>query len=109
MDYNCRANFDADKKAWRVAISGEIDIYNSQTLKDSLGKLIAEHAVDIYLDCEKLEYIDSTGLGALVAMLKKVRQFGGNFHLVNVKASILKIFKITDLDKVFVIEGEAHE
>jgi len=45
----------------------------------------------------------------LVSVLKKVKQFKGNIHLSNLKPNIAKIFKITDLNKVFVIEGAIYE
>lgn len=109
MEFQMKPNFDIEKNRWEVEILGEIDIYNAQNVKDYLANLVQEHAADIYMDCSNLEYIDSTGLGALVAIVKKVRSFDCNIHLLNVKSNVYKIFHITNLDKVFIIEGDNHE
>jgi anti-sigma B factor antagonist len=109
MDFILSSNFNEAKNFWEVFITGEIDIYNSVKFKESLSSLIDSKPKDIYIYCEKLEYIDSTGLGALVAILKKVRQYNGNIHLFNLTPSVSKLFKITDLNKVFILEGDANE
>lgn len=108
MDFKIKPEFNPEKKVWDIVVQGEIDIYNSSSLKDYLTNLIQEHPVDVYLHCQDLEYIDSTGLGALVSIVKKVKQYEGNIHLLNIKSNVLKVFKITNLDKVFMIEGEAN-
>ncbi|MDR3238596.1 MAG: STAS domain-containing protein [Clostridiales bacterium] len=109
MDYTLEAKFDQANKHWRVAISGEVDIFNSTDMKKSLTDLINEKNTDLVLDCKRLDYVDSTALGALVGVLKNVKSYGGSMHLRNVKPSLLKLFKITNLDKVFVMEGDVND
>jgi len=109
MDFAINSSFNDTQKHWDISIEGEIDIYNSNNFKKELSELIQSNPTDVYVNCEKLEYIDSTGLGALVSILKKVKQYNGDIHLFNLKANVAKLFKITDLNKVFIIEGEPHE
>lgn len=109
MDFVLNSSFDEKKKYWDIAIEGEVDIYNSLELKKNLSELIQNKPVNIHVSCEKLEYIDSTGLGALVSILKKVKQYNGEIYLSNLKPNVAKIFKITDLNKVFIIEGDVNE
>lgn len=109
MDFVLNSKLDSTGSIWKVQILGEIDIYNSAQLKEKLTKLIEEKEVDIEIDCKHLEYIDSTGLGSLVSILKKVKQYNGNVHLVSLKSNVFKVFKITGLTKVFIIEGVDHE
>jgi len=87
-----------------VAISGEVDIYTSQQLKDKLYSLIDQNNSDIRLDFKDLTYIDSTGLGILVGALKKAREKDRNIKISNLKGNINKLFLITGLDKLFLIE-----
>lgn len=95
---------------WQVKVCGEVDIVNSADFKNQLTDLMEEHAADIHLDCTKLEYIDSTGLGALVGVLKHTKSHGKEVRLSFVKPNILKLFRITNLDKVFIIkEGDLEE
>ena len=100
-------NFEIEKKytggVWQVSLAGEIDIFNSSEMKNQLGQLMEEQSADVHVDCKNLEYIDSTGLGALVAVLKNVKSQGKEMSLFEVKPNILKLFRITNLDKVFII------
>jgi anti-sigma B factor antagonist len=109
MDYAMDAVFDQDNKCWAVSITGEVDIFNSSEMKKSLTELINQKNTDVVLDCKYLDYIDSTALGALVGVLKNVRSYGGSMYLRNVKPSLSKLFRITNLDKVFVMEGEVSD
>jgi anti-sigma B factor antagonist len=87
-----------------VLISGEVDIFTSQRLKDHLYEIVDAHKGDLTIDCANLEYIDSTGLGIFVGTLKKTRQNGGKVIIKNLKDNIRKLFVITGLDRVFEIE-----
>ena len=87
-----------------VSISGEVDIYTSQGLKDKLYNIIEANKADIRLDCRELNYIDSTGLGIFVGALKKAKQYDKKILIAGLKDNIKKLFIITGLDKVFILE-----
>jgi anti-sigma B factor antagonist len=59
----------------------------------------------LVIDMEKVEFLDSTGLGVLVGGLKKVRAHDGSMRLICNQERLLKIFRITGLAKVFAIHG----
>lgn len=88
----------------RVYVSGEIDIYTAQQFKEKLYNVVDSSRGDIAVDCGKLNYIDSTGLGIFVGALKKTKLAGRNIHIENIKDNIKKLFVITGLDKLFVID-----
>lgn len=88
----------------RIAISGEIDISTAAEFKTRLYELIGDGKRDIELICDKLTYIDSTGLGILVGALKRVKNHQNNVYIYNLRDNIRKLFRITGLDKVFVLE-----
>ncbi|MCX7923666.1 MAG: STAS domain-containing protein [Clostridia bacterium] len=90
--------------AMKIYISGEVDIYTSQSLKSRLYDVVDSKQMDLIIDCRDLNYIDSTGLGIFVGTLKKAKQFDKKIYLLNLKDNIKKLFIITGLDKVFVIE-----
>lgn len=83
---------------------GEIDIYSSPELKDTALELLQKKNSDIVVDGKNLEYIDSTGLGVLMAIYKKLQEKDLNLELINLKANIYKLFDITGLNKVFTIK-----
>ncbi len=106
MDFNLQYSFNENKNVWLVNLTGEIDIFNSPELKSKLLELVNQKNCSLVLDCENLEYMDSTGLGVLVAVLKNVKTYSGEVHLLNLRPNLSKLFKITNLDKVFVIKSK---
>jgi anti-sigma B factor antagonist len=89
--------------AVKIFICGEVDIYTSQKLKEKLYNIVDTNKKDLMVDCRGLNYIDSTGLGIFVGALKKAKQHGKNIHILNPKENIKKLFTITGLDKLFII------
>ncbi len=63
----------------------------------------------IVVDLEKVDFLDSTGLGVLVGGLKRVRSHDGSLQLVCTHEKILKIFRITGLTKVFPIHSSVAD
>jgi anti-sigma B factor antagonist len=88
----------------KIRIEGEVDIYTAQKFKEKLYNAVDAADKDLAIDCDKLNYIDSTGLGIFVGALKKARMADKNIHLLNVRGNIKKLFIITGLDKLFIIE-----
>lgn len=84
---------------------GEVDIYTSPELKNKILELIDDKKLDIIINGEKLEYIDSTGLGVLMSIYKKMQENSLNIKILNLKSNIYKLFDITGLIKVFDIQG----
>jgi anti-sigma B factor antagonist len=91
-----------------IEINGEVDIFTCQQLKDTLYHVVDKFGKDLVMDCTMLNYIDSTGLGVFVAVLKKVKQINRNITIINLKESILKLFLITNLDSLFNIKHNAN-
>lgn len=98
------ASYEELLDQWNVNLYGEVDIYNADSLKSELHSLIDEKNADIILNCTNLKYIDSTGLGVLVSALKKVKEAERSIRITNLKPYIAKIFTLTGLDQIFVIE-----
>jgi anti-sigma B factor antagonist len=86
-----------------VAVSGEIDVYTAPRLRDQISELVASGSYHLVIDMEKVDFLDSTGLGVLVGGLKKVRAHEGSMELICNQERLLKIFRITGLAKVFTI------
>ena len=87
-----------------ITITGEIEIFTAQKFKEELYSIVDTHNTNLKIDCKGLNYIDSTGLGIFVGALKKVKLLGKDIFLVNLKDNIKKLFVITGLDKLFIIE-----
>src|SRR5256714_15266864 len=88
-----------------VTLRGEIDVYTAPRLRQTLIDLVEGGATDIVVDMEKVDFLDSTGLGVLVGGLKRVKDREGTMKRVATQERIRKIFDITGLSKVFPIFG----
>lgn len=88
----------------RGFIEGEIDIYTAQILKGELELIVLSDGLIIELDFSKVTYMDSSGLGVLVAFYKKVIKENASLKLVNLSERMTRIFKITGLSEFMDIE-----
>ena len=84
-----------------IDLNGEIDVYTSPKVKETLNDLIDKGNYSLVINLENVRYIDSTGLGVLIGSLKRVREHSGTVHLVCTNPQIKKIFDITGLAKIF--------
>ena len=84
-----------------VDVEGEIDVYTAPRLRELLIDLVNKNNYQLVVNMEKVEFLDSTGLGVLVGGLKRVRAHEGWIDLVCTQGRILRIFRITGLNKVF--------
>jgi anti-sigma B factor antagonist len=88
-----------------IEVGGEIDVYTAPKLRDKITELVANGDYNLVIDMEKVDFLDSTGLGVLVGGLKKVRTHDGSMELICSQDRLLKIFRITGLAKVFTIHA----
>lgn len=84
---------------------GEVDIYTSPEFKNKIIELIEKKSLNIIINGEELEYIDSTGLGVLMNLYKKSQENNLFIKIINLKPNIYKLFDITGLNKVFDIKN----
>ena len=77
-----------------VDVEGEIDVYTAPRLRELLIDLVNKNNYQLVVNMEKVEFLDSTGLGVLVGGLKRVRAHDGSLDLVCTQERILKIFRI---------------
>jgi anti-sigma B factor antagonist len=91
-----------------VEVGGEIDVYTAPKLRETLISLVDNGRYHLVVDLEKVDFLDSTGLGVLVGGLKRVRTHDGSLSLVCTSERLLKVFRITGLTKVFDIHPDVE-
>lgn len=109
MSLDMEASFDEKENKWLFLPVGDIDIYTSAKFKEEILEKFNSNKRDILIDGKNLDYIDSTGLGALIYILKCLKDDNYKIHLKNIKPNIKKLFDITELDKLFLIRGGLNE
>lgn len=92
-----------------IAVEGEIDLTAAPRLREALISSVVEGHQRVVVDLTATEFLDSTGLGALVAGLKRIRAHGGDMRVVCTSARVCKVFEITSLDKVLSLYDTVDE
>lgn len=91
------ANYD-------IKISKNFTVEEVVEFRVQINDLIDKNIVDFTFDFSLCDFIDSTGLGALVSVYKKCVEKNGSVKLKSLKPEVEKLFKLTRLDRVFEIE-----
>ena len=97
-------NKKKNKDHWKVSLKGEMDINSYTSVKNELNDMIKKEKLDLKIDCSELSYIDSTGIGVLIGILKKIKKEDKMLYIINAEKNIKRLFNITGLDKIFVIK-----
>ena len=92
-----------------IDVSGEVDLYNVSELKKALFSITDGQFKSVIVDMKKVNYMDSSGIGALVAGMKKMKAHNGKFALMNIHDDFLNILKLATLDKCFTIYDTEDE
>ncbi|MGH9177249.1 MAG: STAS domain-containing protein, partial [Acidimicrobiales bacterium] len=83
-----------------LSVAGEVDLATAPRLREALATVVAEGHLKVVVDLTDTDFLDSTGLGALVTGLKRVRARGGDMKVVCTSPRVCKVFEITSIDKV---------
>lgn len=85
----------------RVKVDGDVDLYTVTLLKETVQSLMDKGHNDIIIDLENVIYMDSTGLGALVGIYRRLREKKGKIRLICPNPQIGRIFHSTGLSQLF--------
>ena len=105
MSININSKLDIQNNFWDISLEGELDVSTADKLKEHLHTLVAKKIVDMKINVTNLDYIDSTGLGVMIGVLKELKISDKEMYIINPKNNVKKIFTITGLDKIFKVEG----
>lgn len=86
-----------------LRIVGEVDLCSAPQLRQRVIELLADGTRHIVADLREVDFLDSTGLGALVGSLKRLREQGGSLKLVTSAGRIPELFRLTGLFRVFAL------
>jgi anti-sigma B factor antagonist len=92
-----------------VAPQGDLDMAAAEQMKRTLTKLLDDGSKKLLIDLGKVGYVDSSGMGALVASLKQARTAGGDLRLCELQDDVRAIFEMTRLNKAVTIHASRTE
>ncbi len=86
-----------------VEVDGQLIVGNRQELKQKVLDEFESGTRKVLVDFARTGYIDSSGLGVLVSLAKKLREDGGELRLANLNDDLRTLFELTKLDTLFPI------
>ena len=84
-----------------LTLTGRLDLGSAGEVKEHVKSLLNEQQKMIHFDMTGVDFINSSGLGALVSMMKEIRMHQGRLTLSNLAPYVKEIFDITQLSNVF--------
>ena len=89
-----------------VKLHGEIDHHSAVQMREELDAMIhRERPRRLVLDLSSIEFMDSAGLGLLMGRLRLMRDMGGTLALVRPNQRILKILRLSGMERFMEIDG----
>ncbi len=92
-----------------VDVDGQLIVGNRQELKQKILEALEAGDRKFLIDFTRTGYIDSSGLGVLVSLSKKIRDEGGELRLAGLNEDLRTLFELTKLDTLFAISDTARE
>ena len=85
----------------RIQILGALDIHSAPEMRSVFASVLAARPELVTLDLEGLTMLDSSGVGAIVSLFKRVKAAGGRIKVKGVKNQPLAVCKLLKLDRAF--------
>lgn len=92
-----------------VEVEGQLIVGNRQELKQKILDALEGSERKFLIDFTRTGYIDSSGLGVLVSLSKKIRDEGGDLRLAGLNDDLKTLFELTKLDTLFTIADSPAE
>jgi anti-sigma B factor antagonist len=99
-----------ERAGWAVVrASGDLDLTTAIRLREQAVQVVTGGQPRLVLDLQDVDFVDSTGLGVIVGLLKRTRAQGGDLRLVSTRSSLRKVLELTDLDRALPLASTVEE
>jgi len=95
-----------------IMVDGELDTNAAPLLEKELNQLMEQGANKVLLNCEKMDFISSTGLRILLATAQKLKEKNGELRVCSLNEDVTEVFDISGFSKILMVfknESEALE
>ncbi len=89
--------------------SGILNTVSGNQLRRDVNDTITDGINIVLIDLQKVEFIDSSGLGALVATMRTVKAAGGKLFICSVNEQVRMLFNLTKMERIFKILANPNE
>jgi anti-sigma B factor antagonist len=92
-----------------LALKGRLTVGEASTVREKVNELVAAGRVNIILDLQNVDYIDSTGLGSMVICFTTVKKAGGALKLLNLNKRNIELLLLTKLHTIFEVFSDEQD
>jgi anti-sigma B factor antagonist len=92
-----------------LTLKGSLNALTAPEVKANIDALVAEKRLQVAVDLSGLDLIDSSGVGAIVSLFKRLRMIGGDVKIAALRGQPKEIFRILRLEKAFDIVATVEE
>ncbi len=96
-----KCNRTDDDTETRLELEGALDALTAPEIRPVFDKVVTDGRKRVTVDIHKVTMIDSSGIGAIVSLFKRVKAEGGQVLVVGARDQPLAVFKLLKLDRVF--------
>lgn len=82
-----------------LTFEGILNAENVSQFREFNEKLLSDGSPLVVLDFEKLEQIDSSGIGAVISLLKKMRSQNGDVRIIKLRGAVKQLFELLRIDR----------
>jgi len=97
-----------NKETAILRLYGKLNMVCAGQLREDIAELIAKGHFKIALDMTQVDFMDSSGLGALINGLKAAREAGGDLRIASPVEQVRLVLKLTNLDRVINVYSSAE-
>jgi anti-sigma B factor antagonist len=90
-----------------LVLDGDLDVHSAPLVQQAVAAAVREGAGDVVLDLRLVSFVDSSGLGALIACHKRARHESCNLVLRAPSPRVARLLAVTTLDRVLTVESES--
>jgi anti-sigma B factor antagonist len=92
-----------------ISMTGRLDLKNGNKLKETIKSALDDGKASIHLNLKDVEFVNSSGLGAMVSIMKEIRLHRGRLTLSDMADYVREVFDITQLSHIFEIFPNEEE
>lgn len=89
-----------------ITLNGNLDAATAPIFQDEMQQHIESGYSKVIIDCHRLGYVSSIGIGALITVQNRLRRMGGTVKLAAILGPVMQILRLVRLDRVFDIYGD---
>lgn len=109
-DFYVELEFKQVRNTLIVRVRGEIDMLVSEKMRKEIDKKVEENEIaNLIMNLEKVNFIDSSGLGVIIGRYKKINASGGRMCIVGANPSIQKILVFSGINKLVPLYNTEQE